>query len=234
MIDNSLCDGLFNKTRQLVLALLYANVDTSFYTKQVLDTVKSGRGAVQRELKNLTDSGIITREVQGRQVYYHANEKCPIFAELKSLVRKTVGKRSAVGHTLPINRQPAPLTVIGESGVAYSPSVSLPLSTRNEGGSRSRVAVPGRELAAFCRRNHIRRLSLFGSVLREDFRSDSDVDVLVEFEPDHFPGFFQLGDMEDELSSLFGRKVDLRTPGDLSRHFRQRVLEEAEVQYDAS
>jgi len=75
MNDNLLCSGLFGKTRQAVLALLYGRADSSFYTKQILDAVKIGRGTVQRELKNLTDTGIITREVQGRQVYYRANEK---------------------------------------------------------------------------------------------------------------------------------------------------------------
>lgn len=91
MNENLLCSGLFGKTRQAVLALLYGRVDSSFYTKQILDAVKIGRGTVQRELKNLTDTGIIIREVQGRQVYYRANEKCPIFNELKSIVRKTFG-----------------------------------------------------------------------------------------------------------------------------------------------
>ena len=91
MVENLLCGGLFGKTRQAVLALLYGRAGSSFYTKQVLDTVRIGRGTVQRELKNLTNAGIIIREVQGKQVYYHANEKCPIFNDLKSIVRKTFG-----------------------------------------------------------------------------------------------------------------------------------------------
>jgi len=87
-------------------------------------------------------------------------------------------------------------------------------------------------IAGFCRKNHIRKLSLFGSVLREDFGPESDVDVLVEFEPGHTPGFFRLFDMEEELSSLMGgRKVDLRTPEDLSRYFRDEVLAKSRVQY---
>jgi predicted nucleotidyltransferase len=98
---------------------------------------------------------------------------------------------------------------------------------------RSRIAIDRERLAGFCRRNHIRRLALFGSVLRDDFRSDSDVDVLVEFEPGHVPGlrFFAL---ERELSEILERKVDLNTPGFLSPYFRRRVLDEAEVKYDAS
>jgi len=95
-----LCSGLFGKTRQAVLALLYGQADKSFYTKQILDGVKIGRGTVQRELKNLTDTGIIIREVQGRQVYYHANENCPIFNELKSIVRKTFGVADVIRQSL--------------------------------------------------------------------------------------------------------------------------------------
>jgi len=100
MNENLLCSGLFGKTRQVVLALLYGRSDSSFYTKQILDAVRIGRGTVQRELKNLTDTGIIIREVQGRQVYYRANEKCPIFDELKSIVRKTFGVADVIRQSL--------------------------------------------------------------------------------------------------------------------------------------
>jgi len=100
MNDNLLCSGLFGKTRQAVLALLYGRADSSFYTKQILDSVNIGRGAVQRELKNLTDTGIIIREVQGRQVYYRANAQCPIFNELMSIVRKTFGVADVIRQSL--------------------------------------------------------------------------------------------------------------------------------------
>jgi uncharacterized protein len=93
---NTLSDGLFSKTRQAVLAFLYSRADSSFYTKQILDAVKIGRGTVQRELKNLTDAGIIVREAQGHQVYYRANEHCPIFNELKNIVRKTFGVANVI------------------------------------------------------------------------------------------------------------------------------------------
>ena len=87
-------------------------------------------------------------------------------------------------------------------------------------------------LADFCREHHIRRLSIFGSALGPDFRPDSDIDILVEFEPARTPGLFAVARMERELSALFGgRKVDLRTPEDLSRYFRRQVLDEAELQY---
>jgi len=100
---------------------------------------------------------------------------------------------------------------------------------------RTGVKIPSKEqLAEFSIRHHIRKLALFGSILRDDFRPDSDIDILVVFEPEHIPGFFDLMKMEEELSILFGRPVDLRTPQDLSRYFRDEVLEKAEVQYLAS
>ena len=87
-------------------------------------------------------------------------------------------------------------------------------------------------IAQFCREHHIRRLALFGSVLRDDFSPESDIDVLVDFEQGHVPGLFGLARLERELSDVFGgRKIDLRTPEDLSRYFRENVLSEAEVQY---
>jgi uncharacterized protein len=93
-----------------------------------------------------------------------------------------------------------------------------------------RIHIDRAAIAAFCRRHHIRRLALFGSVLRDDFTPDSDVDVLVEFEPGHVPGFAFV-DVEDELSALIGRQVDLHIPASLSRHFRDRVVKEAQDQY---
>ncbi len=95
------------------------------------------------------------------------------------------------------------------------------------------IEIPKDRIAEFCRRNHIRRLALFGSVLRDDFGPESDVDVLVEFEPGRTPGLRFFG-MEIELSEMLGRKVDLNTPGFLSDYFRDEVLAEAEVQYDAA
>jgi predicted nucleotidyltransferase len=102
-----------------------------------------------------------------------------------------------------------------------------------KGMPKARIDIPKDKITDFCRRNRIRRLALFGSVLRDDFRADSDIDILVEFEPDARIGlrFFAL---EQELSEILGRKVDLNTPGFLSNYFRDEVLAEAEVQYDAA
>ena len=95
------------------------------------------------------------------------------------------------------------------------------------------IEIPKEEIARFCQRHHIRKLSLFGSVLRDDFTPESDIDFLVEFEPGKTPGYFKIVSMEMELSELLeGRKIDLRTPNELSVYFRDRVMAEAVVQYD--
>ncbi|MDQ2786085.1 MAG: nucleotidyltransferase domain-containing protein [Chloroflexota bacterium] len=97
---------------------------------------------------------------------------------------------------------------------------------------RERIHATPEEIAAFCRAHHIRWLALFGSVLRDDFRDDSDIDVLVEFDPEYPVTFFDLYDMEEELSRLFGgRKIDLVTSASLHRLIRERVLPLVEVQY---
>lgn len=90
------------------------------------------------------------------------------------------------------------------------------------------------QLRGFCERHHIRQMRLFGSVLRDDFTEESDLDILVDFEPDQHIGLIALGIMAEELSALVGRNVDLNTSGTLSRHFRDEVLREAEVIYDAA
>lgn len=96
-----------------------------------------------------------------------------------------------------------------------------------------RIAVDHASIAEFCRRNHIARLSFFGSVLRDDFGPESDVDVLVEFEPAASVGYVAMARMEDELAAILGRTVDFRTPQELSRYFRAEVLADAREEYVA-
>lgn len=97
--------------------------------------------------------------------------------------------------------------------------------------SKTKIEIPQERVAEFCRRHHIRKLSFFGSVISEHFTEDSDVDVLVEFKQGQVVGLLRLAGMEIELSEILGRKVDLRTPADLSRYFKDDVLSAAEVQY---
>ena len=92
--------------------------------------------------------------------------------------------------------------------------------------------IPRAELEKFCQKNHITKMSLFGSALRDELKPGSDVDILVEFDKNHMPGLFDVSRMEIELSETIGRKVDLRTPEDLSRYFRDEVVKNAEVHYE--
>ena len=116
----------------------------------------------------------------------------------------------------------------GNLAVSRSPNLVLTRPTI----MTTNFTIPTDEIAAFCRRHHVRRLSLFGSVLRDDFTPGSDVDVLVEFEPGRVPGlaFFA---MELELGEMLERKVELSTPAFLSRYIRSEVMAGAQVQYDA-
>ena len=96
------------------------------------------------------------------------------------------------------------------------------------------IRIPKQKIAAFCQRHGIRRLALFGSILRDDFGPDSDIDVLVVFDPGARVGLFGLMNLQSKLTNLFGRKVDLNTPGFLGDRFREQVLREAEDQYVAA
>ena len=95
------------------------------------------------------------------------------------------------------------------------------------------IQIDREEIAGFCRRHHLTKLALFGSVLTDRFGSDSDVDVLFEYHPEHIPTLFDVAAMEEELSEILRRKADMRTPQDLSRYFRDEVVRNALVQYAA-
>jgi len=95
------------------------------------------------------------------------------------------------------------------------------------------INFPEAQIAAFCERHRVRKLSVFGSILTEEFGPESDVDMLVEFEPGCTPGMFGFGGMILELSEMLGRRVDLRTPFDLSRHFRPSIMRDARTLHAA-
>ncbi|MDZ4245496.1 MAG: nucleotidyltransferase domain-containing protein [Dehalococcoidia bacterium] len=188
--------------------MLYGRADEKYYLRQIARTTGIGIGPVQRELRNLTDIGIIRRTEQGRLVFYQANPDYPVFEELKTLI-----KRYSTG------------SVVGEKRELYSTGQpSVPNTQRS-------IIFQKRKVAALCRRHHIRKLALFGSALRKDFRRDSDIDVLVEFQPGKTPGFAFFG-IQEELASILGRKVDLNTPACLSRYFRDQVVKEAKIIYE--
>jgi predicted nucleotidyltransferase len=191
-----------SKLRAKVLGWLYSHPDQRYFVRQLTAILNEDSTNVSRELARLEKIGILVSTTEGRQKYYQANPLCPVFNELKSLIRKDLNA---------------------------TPSLPAEEGSGDEVIAR-RFRVPKERLAEYCRRHHIKKLSLFGSVLRPDFQPDSDIDVLVEFEPGYVPGFAII-DMEGELSRLVGRKVDLRTAGDLSRYFRDRVVRESRLEY---
>jgi predicted nucleotidyltransferase len=209
---NSVSSVLFHKARQEILSLLYGHPQELYYLRQIVRSCKIGIGSTQRELKILSDAGIILREQRGSQIYYRANLNCPYYSEIK----KIIGVRTKVETWLP-----DAIAISNE----YIPEREPVARNRN-------ITVPKARIAEFCEQHHIRYLYLFGSVIREDFRPDNDIDILLEFELGHVPGFFGIFDMEQELSRIFGgRRIDLRTPKDLSRYSREEVLATAELHY---
>ena len=92
--------------------------------------------------------------------------------------------------------------------------------------------IPHQKLVDFCKKNHIKKLAIFGSSIKGKLKSDSDIDILVEFEEEYTPGLITFCGMQNELSDMIGREVDLRTPQDLSRYFRDEVMKTAKVQYE--
>lgn len=204
----SLADTLFSSTQQKVLGQLFGQPDRSFYATELIMAVGGGSGAVQRELARLEASGLVGASRIGSQKHYQANPDSPIFEELRGIVLKTSG--AALG-----------LRVAEAKPPAYSVKLH-----RHVGIAKilRRVGVTRRALAEFCRKRGIARLSFFGSVTREDFGSDSDVDVRVEFEPGRVPGL-GIVDVRDDLAQLFGRPVDLLTNPVISNPIRRRSIE---------
>jgi uncharacterized protein len=92
--------------------------------------------------------------------------------------------------------------------------------------------MPQERVTEFCQRNYVKKLALFGSAIKGELRPDSDIDILVQFEEGHVPGYFRLCEMENELTDIIGRQVDLRTPEELSKYFRNDVVKSAKVQYE--
>ena len=188
-----------SKLRVKVLGQLFAHPGERYFVRQLAAVVGEDSTNVSRELGRLEQAGLLVSITEGRQKYYRADRKSPLFKDIRALLTHLPAVQNRV-----------------------RPDSSALLSRR--------LKINRPELNGFCRINHIQKLSLFGSVLRDDFKPESDIDVLVEFRPGKTPGFLKLAGMEEELSGIIGgRKVDLRTPQDLSPHLRGRVMAEAKV-----
>ncbi|HEX9685047.1 MAG TPA: nucleotidyltransferase family protein [Burkholderiales bacterium] len=201
-IKEELSETLFSKTQRGVLGLLFGNPERSFYTNEIVRHAQAGIGAVQRELERLVAAGLLTVSRLGNQKHYQANRQSLIFDEMAAIVSKTMDS-AAGAHRLSAREARAP----------YAPARKT-----------SAFNVPKRRLVAICRRHRVRRLGVFGSTARGEATKASDVDLLVEFEKGAQTSLFDMVRLQEELSRLLGRKVDLATPAILENPYRRHAV----------
>ena len=207
-------DVLFTKTQRRVLGLLFGNPDRSYYANEIVRFAKAGIGTVQRELERLVAAGLVSATKQGNQKHYQADRKSTVFAELAGLVRKTVGTETQA-------------LMAREGGATYR--------KRHRGSGRLPPEISYPRLRDLCRRYRVKKLSLFGSAARGELKPDSDVDLMVEFDPGRAPSLWESSDVADEFSALFGkRRVDLVPPGVMRNPYRRKTIErDLKVLYEA-
>jgi predicted nucleotidyltransferase len=209
---------LFGAYRRKVLSLLLLHRDRSFYMREISRLTGVPPGSLHRELKALTEAGILVRSPLGNQVRYQADAACPILDDLTAIVRKFPGRTGAV-------REAAPTAALDYRGVTRQPG-------RDEGGAALDMVVARlAEVAALCRRFHVRRLDLFGSATRGTFDpARSDLDFVVSFEEvptaEFADAFFGL---QEALAALFGRPVDLLTAESIRNPYLRDSIEKGRM-----
>jgi predicted nucleotidyltransferase len=205
-------EALFTKTQRRVLGLLFGQPERSHYANEIVRSAGVGIGAVLRELDGLVASGLVVMARIGNQKHFQANRASPVFEELAAIARKILpdgeGQRALAIH---------------ESRAAYS---IIP---------QSEIDVPRAALARLCRKFGIRKLGLFGSAARGELKTGSDVDLLVEFDPDSKTTLFDYPALRRELSVLFGnRPVDIVPPEVLRNpHRRKAILADLKVLHES-
>ena len=212
-----MANALFSRTQQRVLALLFVDPERSYFANELVRLSDSGVGAVHRELATLEAAGLVTARRAGNRRHYQANRTAPVFDELHGLAKKIFGAPASAERPAGAAAAPA----LHETRARYD---ALPAGLR----------VPAKKLKSLCRKYRIRKLSAFGSAARGDARADSDVDLMVEFDPENAPSLWEFPGMQSEFSRLFGRKVDLVPPQVLDNaHRRRAILPELRVLYAA-
>ncbi|HVC11260.1 MAG TPA: nucleotidyltransferase domain-containing protein [Burkholderiales bacterium] len=200
-----IAEALFSRTQEAVLGLVFSQPERRFYLSEIVRQAQKGTGAVYRELGRLASAGLVTVLNVGGKKLYQANRASPVFDELVGLIAKLS---------------------------AEAPAVRAP-SARYETGAP--LAVPRARLASLCRKYHVRRLGLFGSAARGELAPESDVDLLVEFEPGRAPSLWAEPEMREAFGALFGgRHVDLVPPDVLQNPYRRKaILRDLRVLYEA-
>ena len=200
-------EALFSRTQQQVLGLLFSQPERRFTLGEIVLAAKKGTGAVYRELARLAGAGLVTVLPVGGKKLYQANHASPVFDELVGLMAKL-------------------------SGAAPAPVLRSPAAGYEVGRPRT---VPRAKLAALCRKYHVRRLGLFGSAARGELAPESDVDLLIEFEPGKAPSLWAEPEMREAFGALFGgRRVDLVPPQVMENPYRRKsILRDLRVLYEA-
>jgi len=206
----ALSAALFSKTQRRVLGLLFGHSERSFYANEIVRAARAGVGAVQRELEGLAAAGLVTVSRLGNQKHYQADRDSPIFGELQSIVAKVL-----TGPAAPVLQQPR-----AEYAVSARPA---------------RLRIPKKEIAALCRKYGVRKLSLFGSAARGEMKPESDVDLMLEFDPASKTSLWDYPAMQEDFSVLFDhRKVEFASPEILRNPFRRKtILPDLKTLYEA-
>ena len=192
-----LSETLFTKTQRGVLSLLFGDPERSYYANEIVRHARAGIGTVQRELERLVAAGLLTVARVGNQKHYRVNRQSPIFDEMEAIVSKTM---------------------------ARAPAVHEARARHEVGSGKFPLEVPRRRLEALCRRHGVKRLGVFGSAARGETTGSSDVDLLVEFGNKAQTSLFDMVRLKEDLSRLFGRKVDLATSAILENPYRRRSV----------
>ena len=216
---SALSDALFSKAQRRVLGLLFGHSERSFYANEIVRAARAGVGAVQRELEGLAAAGLVTVSRVGNQKHYQANRGSPIFEELRSIVAKVL----PAGRTAGLTAGPA------------APALQQPRAQYAVSAKAARLRIPKKEIAALCRKYGVKKLSVFGSAARGEMNPESDVDLMLEFDPASKTSLWDYPAMQDDFSALFDhRKVEFASPEILRNPFRRKtILPDLKTLYEA-
>lgn len=220
VIETGPSEALFTKTQRRVLGLLFGHPERSYYANEIVRHAGAGIGAVQRELERLAAAGLLTVAWIGNQKHYQANRRSPVFREIAGLVKKTMNVEAVPADSR-------------REAVAPVPALHSPVASYRAADKQA-LRIPRTKLAALCRKYGIRKLSLFGSAARNELTPESDIDLMVEFEPEKAPSLWSAPELEGALSELFGkRRIDLAPPGILRNPYRRKsILPDLRVLYE--
>ena len=210
-MQQGLAELLFPAYRRRVLELLLEHRGEALHGREIARRTGLPAGTLNRELALLAQAGVLRREPRGNQHLYSLDTTCVIYEELASILRKTAN--------------------VGERKRAIAPVLEEPRASYR--ARPAKLDIPKRRLQALCRKYRIRKLSIFGSAARGEARPDSDVDLMVEFEPDEAPSLWDFPEMQKDFSALFGgRRVDLVPPQVMANpHRRKSIARDLRVLY---